>query len=54
MRVFLEADHRADQRHGDGGGVGISQYGTHRVAGENYTFSMPETLIGLFPDVGTC
>jgi enoyl-CoA hydratase len=37
-----------------GGGVGISQYGTHRVAGENYAFAMPETMIGLFPDVGTC
>lgn len=37
-----------------GGGVGISQYGTHRVAGENYSFAMPETLIGLFPDVGAC
>ncbi len=28
-----------------GGGVGISQYGTHRVAGENYAFAMPETMI---------
>lgn len=37
-----------------GGGVGITQYGTHRVAGENYSFAMPETLIGLFPDVGVC
>lgn len=37
-----------------GGGVGISQYGTHRVAGEGYSFAMPETLIGLFPDVGVC
>jgi enoyl-CoA hydratase len=37
-----------------GGGVGITQFGTHRVAGENYSFSMPETLIGLFPDVGVC
>jgi enoyl-CoA hydratase len=37
-----------------GGGVGISLYGTHRVAGEGYMFSMPETGIGLFPDVGTC
>jgi enoyl-CoA hydratase len=37
-----------------GGGVGITQYGTHRVAGENYAFAMPETLIGLFPDVGVC
>jgi enoyl-CoA hydratase len=36
-----------------GGGVGISAYGTHRVAGEGYRFAMPETMIGLFPDVGT-
>ena len=35
-----------------GGGVGISLYGTHRVAGENYRFGMPETAIGLVPDVG--
>ncbi len=37
-----------------GGGVGISLYGTHRVAGEGYRFAMPETRIGLFPDVGIC
>lgn len=37
-----------------GGGVGITQFGTHRVAGENYSFAMPETQIGLFPDVGVC
>jgi enoyl-CoA hydratase len=37
-----------------GGGVGITQFGTHRVAGETYSFAMPETLIGLFPDVGVC
>jgi len=36
-----------------GSGVGITQYGTHRVAGEGYRFAMPETSIGLFPDVGT-
>ena len=35
-----------------GSGVGISLYGTHRVAGEGYKFAMPETAIGLFPDVG--
>jgi enoyl-CoA hydratase len=37
-----------------GGGVGITMFGTHRVAGEDYRFAMPETLIGLFPDVGAC
>lgn len=37
-----------------GGGVGISLYGTHRIAGEGYRFAMPETRIGLFPDVGVC
>ncbi len=35
-----------------GGGVGISLYGTHRVAGENISFAMPETGIGFTPDVG--
>ncbi|MCF6199008.1 MAG: enoyl-CoA hydratase/isomerase family protein [Hyphomicrobiaceae bacterium] len=35
-----------------GGGVGISLYGTHRVAAKNYAFGMPETAIGLIPDVG--
>ena len=32
-----------------GSGVGISLFGTHRVAGEKYRFAMPETAIGLFP-----
>lgn len=36
-----------------GSGVGITLFGTHRVAGERYRFAMPETAIGLFPDVGT-
>lgn len=35
-----------------GGGTGISLYGTHKVAGENYRFAMPEAAIGFFPDVG--
>ena len=35
-----------------GSGVGLSAYNTHRVAAENYKFAMPETAIGLFPDVG--
>ena len=35
-----------------GSGVGITAYGTHRVAGPGYRFAMPETAIGLFPDVG--
>jgi enoyl-CoA hydratase len=35
-----------------GAGVGVSIYATHRVAGENYAFAMPETGIGLFPDDG--
>lgn len=35
-----------------GSGVGVSIYNTHRIAGAGYKFAMPETAIGLFPDVG--
>ncbi len=34
-----------------GGGVGLTQSGTHIIAGENYSWSMPEAKLGLFPDV---
>lgn len=35
-----------------GSGAGLTSYNTHRIAGEGYKFAMPETAIGLFPDVG--
>ncbi|WP_306145184.1 enoyl-CoA hydratase/isomerase family protein [Roseibium sp. MMSF_3412] len=35
-----------------GGGVGVSVHGSHRVGTGNMLFSMPETGIGFFPDVG--
>jgi len=35
-----------------GGGVGISAPGSHRIATPKTLFAMPETGIGMFPDVG--
>jgi enoyl-CoA hydratase/carnithine racemase len=35
-----------------GGGVGITLYGTHCVAGENYKMAMPQVGIGFLPDIG--
>jgi len=35
-----------------GGGMGLAQGASHRIVTENSRLAMPETLIGLFPDVG--
>lgn len=35
-----------------GGGVGVSAYGTVRLATQRSRIAMPETAIGFFPDVG--
>ncbi|HEY4141145.1 MAG TPA: enoyl-CoA hydratase/isomerase family protein, partial [Pseudolabrys sp.] len=35
-----------------GGGIGVSVHGSHRVAGDRFSFAMPEVGIGFFPDIG--
>ena len=36
-----------------GGATGISVHGTFRVVGDNAVYAMPETAIGVIPDVGS-
>ena len=35
-----------------GGGIAITLYGSHCVAGEGYRLAMPQVGIGFFPDIG--
>lgn len=37
-----------------GGGLGIGIHNTHRVGATSTRWAMPETAIGLWPDVGVC
>jgi enoyl-CoA hydratase len=35
-----------------GGGAGVALHGSHVIAGETFSFAMPEAGIGFFPDTG--
>lgn len=35
-----------------GGGAGIGVHGSHVIAGDGFSFAMPEAGIGFFPDIG--
>src|SRR3546814_20491952 len=35
-----------------GGGLGLSIHGSHRAVSEELRMAMPETVLGLFPNVG--
>jgi enoyl-CoA hydratase len=35
-----------------GGGAGLTMHGSHIVAGDAFSFAMPEVGIGFFPDIG--
>ena len=35
-----------------GSGAGLVNFGTHRVAGESYSFAMPDAALGWVPDAG--
>ncbi|MCL2735314.1 MAG: enoyl-CoA hydratase/isomerase family protein [Propionibacteriaceae bacterium] len=37
-----------------GGGMGVSIHGSTRLVAPNVVMAMPETIIGLWPDVGVC
>lgn len=65
-RAFFSTEYRVNHRIGTfpkpfialmagitmGGGLGISVLGSRRIVGETLRMAMPETVLGLFPDVG--